>query len=186
MSVTSAPAAGTDASTSSTTRGRRPVVILVALGVAVLLVVTSVIATWVVHQRTATESAIQHHRGLALAAMPQLDQALRQALKVPVASRPASELPWLAGPQLGPGQSDSFAQGSPVIRTTLVRSGPDFVVAKMVVRSDGYESTLIDKVFDGGASSDACGYTNLPDPWQGGNTAQICNALIDSVPGSTP
>ena len=169
-------------STPMATR-RRPVAVLVGVALAVALVVLTMALTGhVVTDRTAAEGAIQHHRGLALAAMPQLDRALQRALLEPLADRPASPIPWLAGPQLGPGQPDVSAQGAPTIRTTLIRSTPDAVVAKMVVRSDGYQSTIIDKWFDGGAASDACSYSDLPTQWSGGNSAATCRQVVTSVP----
>jgi hypothetical protein len=156
-------------------------VLVVALALVLALLAAVAATAHVVSGRTTAETRIQHHRGLALAAAPQLDRALQRALRMPVADRPASALPWLAGPQLGPGQPDVDAQGSPTIRTWLVRSVSDAVVAKMVIRSDGYRSTLIDKWFDGGSSSDTCGYGDLPG---GADNAATCQTVIDSVPAT--
>ncbi len=150
-----------------------------------VLVLAAVAATaHVAAGRTTAEARIQHHRGLALAAMPQLDHALKRALRMPLAERLASPLPWLAGPQLGPGQPDVDAQGSPTIRTWLLRSVPDAVVAKMVIRSDGYQTTFIDEWSGGGNSNDVCGYNDVPSPGLGDSTAATCQAVIDSVPAT--
>ncbi len=106
-----------------------------------------------------------------------------RALRDPVSERRTSDRPWPAGPQLGPRQLD-VASGDSVITTTLVRSAPDAVIAKMVVQSDGYQTTYFDKWFDGGSSSDSCGYTDLPG-WQGRTNPRHCDAFVDSVPNAT-
>jgi hypothetical protein len=163
---------------------RRTPLLVVLVVVLALILATVALAAHVVRGQTNEEARIEHHRGLALAAMPQLDRALQRVLRMPLAERPASTLPWLAGPQLGPGQPDILEQGSPTIETWLVRSTPDAVVAKMVIHSDGYQTTIVDEWSAGGGSNDSCGYSDLPGRWAGDNTAAICDALITSVPTS--
>jgi hypothetical protein len=172
-------------SRSSATRNRSVALVLgVVLAAAALLSSAVALTVHVVADRTNAEARIQHHRGLALAAAPQLDRALQRALLRPVTDRAASPRPWQAGPQLGPGTPDASAQGAPTIETILVRSAPDAVVARMVIESDGFTTTLIDKWSDGGSSSDTCSYSDLPPPWSTANSAATCRDVVTSVPAT--
>ena len=159
-------------------------IVLLVLLLVVAVITTTVVAARVVGAQRETEAGIQHHRGLALAASKTLHQSLQRLLREPVSDRPTLGLPWADGPQLGPGGQDIYAQGAPTVRTVLLRSSPTAVVARMVVNSDGYTSTLVHAEWSGaqGTGSDSCSYTTLPSRWGGTNTADACDQVIARVP----
>jgi hypothetical protein len=182
MTATLAPPGRQEAAAEPPGRSKALIVVVAVIVAAVAVLATAFVASLVARHRADVEAGIQHHRGLALAASSTLSRDLNRALRQPVAARPASSLPWLDGPQLGPGPVDAMAQGSPRIATWLVRSAPDAVVGRTVVISDGYRTVVVEKWSAGETSTDDCSYTDLPSPWNSGTTEAMCQKLIDSVP----
>ena len=162
-------------------------IVLLVLLLVVAVITTTVVTARVVGDQRETEAGIQHHRGLTLAAATTLSQSLQSLLRKPVSDRPTLGLPWAGGTQLGPAQPDIYAQGAPTISTVLLRSSPTTVVARMVVNSDGYTTTLVHAEWSSsahGTGSDSCSYSTLPARWSGTNTARSCDQVIAGVPAS--
>ena len=157
---------GTTPSPAATSSARR-----LRLGLLFLVVVVVACATTAqrVSQDTEAQARAAHHSSLAGAAGSTLNDALSALVKVPVSERVPGVLP--GAPALG---SIDGQQDGEQVHTTLLVSKPDTVAAKVVITSDGYSTTIVEKYTastTGGAVLTSCSFGDM-------GSSTDCDALL--------
>jgi len=163
--------------TASSGSSGRVVAGLVAAG---LVVAAGWVAVAIVHRaaaRSATDAQVASHQSLVLASQADLNAAIGDLARIPLAERAPRVLP--GAPTVG-----SFTEaGQPpvTVMTTLLQSTPEDVVAETVVTSDGLTTTVVEKYEhtpSGADSSWSCSFG------AGGGSPQDCATI--APPGSLP
>lgn len=157
------------------TRSRAWAAVLVVLA----LIGSVGISGRVAGSRAEAADAVTQHQALVLSAQNSLDRAIVGLGEVPTAQQVKGDLPGapsLEQPSLG------GDDGAPSVQTTLVESTPDVIAGYVIVRSNGYTSTVVEKHTTSssplGVTSSICSYGDM------GGTATECADLLPS--GITP
>jgi hypothetical protein len=126
------------------------------VGVIVLALISGAVTVGPAAAARARAAAdVAAHTALVTSAQAGLDRAVARLGEVEVGARADGDLPGAPSLEAANASGDS---PTPSVRTTLVRSTSDVVVAYVVVRSNGYASAVVEKHT---TSASASGFASL-------------------------